>query len=145
MKTSQIMLMRRSRIWATMGALLFMALAAGAVGEEQRQREIIGDGAMPPPFYRVLKVGEHPCQTGHDVLVLQNLLQRAERSSGGTILNVTNCFDTQTASALSWFQGVVGVESTGVLDVATAKEIIEKLTDDNYVDDGLPAATRGYL
>lgn len=100
---------------------------------------------MPPPFYRVLKAGEHPCQTGHDVLVLQNLLQRAERSSGGTILNVTNCFDTQTASALSWFQGVVGVESTGVLDVATAKEIMEKLNDDNYVDDGLPAATRGYL
>lgn len=88
------------------------------------------------PFNRPLSVQE-PALTGTDVTILQNLLLRFAP------LSVTNEFDAATGAALSQFQTSVGLPATGLLDGWTARAVMAKLADDNYVDNGRPAKDYG--
>ena len=85
----------------------------------------------------------HPCAVlnGSDVVITQNLIARAR----GVFVAMTQVYDPQTAHAVGVFQAQQGLPVTGVVDAATAFDMIKYLSDDHYVDDGRPARDLGYL
>ena len=97
--------------------------------------------AMPLPFTRVLSL-QSPCLSGSDVLLLQHLLQR---SAAGPPPNITDCYDTATASAVHAFQTLRGLSATGTLDNVTAASVLSELGRDHFVDDDTPPAQLGFL
>ena len=78
---------------------------------------------------------------GSDVVIAQNLVARAR----GVFVAMTEVYDPQTAHAVGVFQAQQGLPVTGIVDAATAFNLIKFLSDDHYVDDGRPARDLGYL
>ena len=90
------------------------------------------DWSLALPFKETLKLTDPPMEC-REVMILQNLLQRAE----GIELITTGIFDEGTQKALKSYQQQKGmVPSDGVLDPATAISVINNLMNDNYKDDG---------
>ena len=95
--------------------------------------------SFPPPFYRALDV-QQPLLSGNDVTILQNLLGRAVN------VTVTGVFDAATSTALAQFQSLHYLSPNGgALDPLTATVLLQTLSNDGYVEDGVPAAALGYL
>lgn len=96
----------------------------------------VGAASMPPPFTRPLAV-QQPELSGNDVYILQHMLSRFRT------VDVTERFDSQTATALRQFQSSHGLAATGALDPASAAAVLRHLAGDGYHDDGAPASDYG--
>lgn len=91
------------------------------------------DWSLAMPFKETLKLTEPPME-GREVMILQNLLQRAKCIE----LVATGIFDEGTKKALNCYQKQQGLEpSDGALDPTTAISIVENLIEDGYRDDGV--------
>merc|ERR1711879_1112466 len=100
-----------------------------------------GADDMPPPFTRVLSL-QNPPMTGNDVVILQNLIGRSPFVS----INVTDEYDSQTATAVADFQKGNSIPSTpGVFDAPTANRLLALHSCDAYVDPNTSAGSLGYL
>ena len=91
---------------------------------------------FPAPFTRALRVSD-PLMTGRDVTTLQTLLSRAGPACA-LPPTTREGFDSATAAALNCYAG------TAALDADAANKVLA-LVPDGWVDDGAPAASRGYL
>ena len=87
---------------------------------------------MPGPFTRQLML-QDPLQSGKDVVILQNLLQRHSETK---YIAVTSKYDVQTAEAVRVFQAFMGIPNTGVFCEKTALKVLDNLLYDGFNDDG---------
>ena len=105
---------------------------------------VLGTHALlPQPFSRVLRISK-PLLNGSDVIILQNLLQRAGTCSAPS----TGAYDAATARAVSCAQHHWGINGTkdggyGVLGNTTAWELMSQLSHDGWQDDGRSASDIG--
>ena len=86
---------------------------------------------MPQPFSRELRL-QTPPETGKDVIILQNLLQRHPST---VYVIVTSQYDVQTAEAVKLFQRDMELPANGVFCMKTALKVLEHLLDDGFKDD----------
>ena len=97
--------------------------------------------AFPAPFSRPLKVSDPPLR-GADVTVLQQLLRRAPgKCALACGCGCSHRYDQVTANAVACYLN----RTDGTLDEAGAHKVLSHLSDDRYVDDGMPANATGHL
>lgn len=98
---------------------------------------------FPAPFTRPLHLAEPPMR-GDDIVILQHLLQRAPAACALRCNNsdatCSGVFDVPTSAALACFLE----KKQPFLDVPAAQRVLSELTSDGWIDDGTPAAARGY-
>ena len=112
------------------GIVLFMVSSMIAIVASNAS-EMGTNSDMPEPFSRPLKL-QSPLETGRDVIILQNLLQRHPRTRD---ITVTSKYDIQTAEMVQVFQAAVGLPSTGVFCKQTAAKVLDLLLYDRFKDD----------
>ena len=95
--------------------------------------------ALPDPFTRKLRIND----TGGDVTILQNLLQRANLASDCALAKASGTYDAATAAAVKCFQAQQGLAADGVVGNATAWRVLETLSLDGWRDDGRSAHELG--
>lgn len=96
---------------------------------------------MPLPWTRELSLAS-PAMEGTDVSITQYLLLRDPASAG--LGQVSGTFDAGTFSAVSAFQKAHALPSTGVVDTATAQQLLDLCSNDGVKDTGFTAASMGY-
>jgi len=96
---------------------------------------------MPPPFTRVLCYVPGAPLTGHDVIILQNLIIRCPAVNSS--LSLSGTFDQATQTAVRAFQTANNLSVDGVFGPASANELLNLYSCDGYKDLGRPASYYG--
>ena len=102
---------------------------------------------MPLPWSRQLEL-EDPPMNGNDVVIAQNLLNRAATANGGDAIVVDGIFGETTVKSVKQFQvttfgGSNKEYAAGSLDEVTAQELLDHYSSDNVKDDGTSASDMG--
>lgn len=102
---------------------------------------------MPLPWSRQLEL-EDPPMNGNDVVIAQNLLNRAATANGGDVIVVDGIYGETTVKSVKQFQvtafgGSNKDYAAGSLDEVTAQELLDHYSSDNVKDDGASASDMG--
>ena len=102
---------------------------------------------MPLPWSRELELEDPPIH-GNDVVITQNLLNRAAIANGENTIFVDGIYGETTVKSVKQFQvAALGEGNTdyepGVVDEATAQVLLDKYSNDNVIDDGASASDMG--
>ena len=100
---------------------------------------------LPQPFGRELALREPPLN-GTDVRILFHFLRRAGPCAPPARSDSDVEYDAELAAAVACVQRrwKVDADAHGVFGATTAWRTLDALADDGWVDDGAPAASRGY-
>lgn len=100
---------------------------------------------LPQPFGRELALREPPLN-GTDVRILFHFLRRAGPCAPPARSDSDVEYDAELAAAVACVQRrwKVDADARGVFGATTAWRALDALADDGWVDDGAPAASRGY-
>lgn len=98
---------------------------------------------MPSPFYRVLCYDAQNMMSGHDVIILQNLIIRSPFVN--STLPMSGEYDSATSQAVAAFQQGNNIQdiASGEFGPNTANELLNLHSCDGYRDAGLPASYYG--
>ena len=100
------------------------------------------DNEMPSPFYRVLCYNTNQqIMSGHDVIILQNLLIRSPYVNSS--LSCDGEFDYETSVAVGAFQTGNNLNADSIFGPSTANVLLNLHSCDGYKDAGKPASYYG--
>lgn len=124
-------------------ALLFVSLlfVAFVYGECQGSNL---NSQMPSPFYRVLCYDSKSPMSGHDVIILQNLIIRSPYVNQS--LTLSGEYDYPTSQAVMAFQNGNNISvdiAKGIFGPETANILLNLHSCDGYTDAGKPASYYG--
>jgi peptidoglycan hydrolase-like protein with peptidoglycan-binding domain len=99
-------------------------------------------GDLPSPFTSPLSKSSG--SSSSEISILQHFLQRFDSNNCGNLPD--GVFNEKTEECVIRFQSTMaGSTSPGVVGINTANALLDKYSDDNYSDDGQPAAATGHL